>query len=346
MAKRKRKINFKGIILLVTLTALALFSAYIYGTYFNKTKFEMPKLTNPLKQQPKKINIVDVDSKSRPFAVMINNISVARPLQSGLQDAYIIYEIVTEGGITRYLALFKDQETERIGMIRSARHYYLDYALENDAYFAHHGQSPQALSDFRKLKVNTINSNHFLRDKSLKVAVEHTSYTTMELLQNAVTKSKYRNETNKPLLLNYVIDYNIKNEKNKKEAKNINIKYSNSSTSNFIYDTKNKVYKMQVNGKDNTDYVTKKAYTFKNIITYQVKNTTITGDGAGRQELDNIGTGEGYYITEGYAISIKWAKDSRESQTKYYKMDGTVLEVADGNTYIGIQPKGEKLEVN
>lgn len=64
---------------------------------------------------------------------MINNISVARPLQSGLQDAYLMYEIIVEGGITRYMALFMDQNTTRIGSIRSARHYFLDYALENDA---------------------------------------------------------------------------------------------------------------------------------------------------------------------------------------------------------------------
>lgn len=90
-----------------------------------------PKTT----EAAKKIKIVNPDTKSRPYAVMINNIGVARPLQSGLQDAYIIYEMIVEGGLTRYMALFLDQSTERIGSIRSARHYYLDYALENDAIY-------------------------------------------------------------------------------------------------------------------------------------------------------------------------------------------------------------------
>ena len=63
---------------------------------------------------------------------MINNINVARKAQSGLSDAYIVYEIVVEGGITRYLALFKDAPTTRIGSVRSARHYFIDYAEEND----------------------------------------------------------------------------------------------------------------------------------------------------------------------------------------------------------------------
>src|SRR5574344_1440904 len=66
--------------------------------------------------------IADKDSTSRPFAVMINNHPTARPLQSGLQDAYLVYEMLVEGGITRMMALFKDQTTSRIGSVRSARH--------------------------------------------------------------------------------------------------------------------------------------------------------------------------------------------------------------------------------
>ena len=70
-----------------------------------------------------KISIVNVNSKTRPYAVMINNIAAARPT-AGLQDAYIVYEIVVEGGITRYLALFKDVNVAKIGSVRSSRHYY------------------------------------------------------------------------------------------------------------------------------------------------------------------------------------------------------------------------------
>ena len=109
-----------------------------------------------LTEEEKRVKIVDLSTESRPYAVMINNIGTARPLQSGLQDAYLMYEIIVEGGITRYMALFMDQNTERIGSIRSARHYFLDYALENDAIYVHHGQSPQAQSDFKALNVDRL----------------------------------------------------------------------------------------------------------------------------------------------------------------------------------------------
>ena len=135
-----------------------------------------PSNDNQNQADIKKLKIVDENSKTRPYAVMINNISVARPLQSGLQDAYLMYEIIVEGGITRYMALFMDQNTTRIGSIRSARHYFLDYALENDAIYVHHGQSPQAQRDFSALGVDRIvvdNSKTGWRDKSLNVANIH-----------------------------------------------------------------------------------------------------------------------------------------------------------------------------
>ena len=82
----------------------------------------------------------------RPIAIMIDNHSDAWP-QAGLQKAYMVYEIIAEGGETRLMALFKGVDVDKIGPVRSARHYFIDYAMENDAIYVHFGQSPQAESD-------------------------------------------------------------------------------------------------------------------------------------------------------------------------------------------------------
>ena len=86
-------------------------------------------------------------------------------------------------------------------------------------------------------------------------------------------------------------------------------------------------------------------FTAKNIITYQVKNYTIYGDDKGRQTLDNIGSGEGWYISNGYAVPITWKKSSRASKTKYNYLSGEEVKVNDGNTYIQIQPSGRDLTI-
>ena len=289
----------------------------------------------------KKVNIVDVNTKSRPYAVMVNNVEGARKLQSGLQDAYLIYEMMVEGGITRYLALFLDQNTERIGSIRSARHYYLDYALENDAIYVHHGYSPQAREDWNLLGVDRIEVNESTtgwRDKSASKTYEFTLFTNIEKLNKGIGSK--RTERNNDLLLNYSADeIDLSQLEGAIPANKINIKYSSNTNNNYVYDNENKVYLRSVNGKSQDDYVTGKQLTVKNIIVYSIKYSGISGDDKGRQTIDNVGSGTGYYISGGYAVPITWHKDSRKSQTIYRYNNGQEITVNDGNTFIQIVPE-------
>jgi hypothetical protein len=348
---KKKKI---ALIVIGLLLIIAIVLGIYFGFFYDKDKGikDIIKKEETVEEEPK-ITIVDPDSKTRPYAVMINNVSVARPYQSGLQDAYIIYEMVVEGGITRYLALFKDVNVERIGTIRSSRHYYLDYVLENDAIYVHWGWSEMAQSDISTLGINNINGltyggTYFWKDKSLPVSTEHTAYSSTELLDKATAKLNYRTETNKDLLLNYSVEsVDLASDTTAKDATSIDIVYSSNTKNHYDYDEENKVYKRSVNGKAHTDYVTKEQYTFKNIIVYQVENTTIAGDYKGRQNLNNIGSGEGYYISEGKAVEITWSKSNREAQTVYkLKSTGEELKVNDGNTFIQIQPKGQTLTIS
>lgn len=347
--RRKRKLNKKA---KVTLILVFLIMVVVLGGSIFLSKddnIEKIKSKKNKVEEEKRLNIVDVDSDSRPYAVMINNINVARPLQSGLQDAYIIYEIIVEGGITRYMALFLDQNTERIGSVRSSRHYFLDYAMENDAIYVHHGQSPQAQSDFSKFNIDRIvvdNSSTGWRDTSLNVSSEHTLFTSIEKLNTKL--NSFRTKRQGDLLLDYSIDsVNLGEMEGAIVANSVSIKYSNYITSSYTYDSVNKVYKRFINDSEHKDYVTGQQYTFKNIITYKVKNYTLNdGEGKGRQDINNVGSGDGYYISEGYAVPIKWSKTSRSSQTEYTYLDGTEIKVNDGNTFIQIQPEDQTLTIN
>lgn len=309
----------------------------------NKNKENVKeKEVEELKEKTKNIKIVDLNSNSRPYAVMINNIDVARPYQSGLDDAYIVYEMIVEGGITRMMALFKDKDTKRIGSVRSSRHYYLDYALENDAIYVHFGWSPQAQSDISTLKINNINGLYddaFWRE-DLNVAYEHTAFTSIEKIEKVAKKKNYRMTTDAKLLLDYSEDeLDLSAKEDKVAANTVSIKYSNSYITSYKYNDVEKVYYRSVNNNAHTDYSTKKQYTAKNIIIAYVNNGLISNDNKGRQELENIGTGTGYYITNGVAIPITWEKASRSAQTIYKYNNGEKIVVNDGNTYIQIAPK-------
>ncbi|MDD2505106.1 MAG: DUF3048 domain-containing protein [Bacilli bacterium] len=346
--KTSKKVKSNKIIIgIIALLLIILGAIYIIDN--KKPKLILDNIIKFPKEEviEKKVEIVDIDSKTRPYAVMINNIGAARPLQSGLQDAYIIYEIIVEGGLTRYLALFSDVDVKRIGSIRSARHYFLDYALENDAIYVHHGQSPQAKTDFSKLGIDRIavdSSKTGWRDRTLKVSSEHTLFTSTENLAKGVGSK--RSEKNKDFLLKYSVDaLDLNKVENSKVANNVIVQYSGSVTSSYTYDSENKVYNRSVNNKEHKDYITGKQYSFKNILVYQVPNYSI-GDKSGRQNIDNIGSGTGYYISEGIAVPISWTKQSRSSKTIYKYENGEELVVNDGNTFIQIQPKNKTLTIN
>lgn len=336
----KKTIIIGSIVLAILIIGIVSFVIIKNGKKPNKDNTNKNE-TIKVEPESKKVKIVNEDSTSRPYAVMINNISVARRLQSGLQDAYIIYEIIVEGGISRYMALFMDQSTTRIGSIRSSRHYFLDYALENDAIYVHHGQSPQAQRDFRALSIDRVvvdNSKTGWRDTSLNVSSEHTLFTSIEKLNNGL--GNLRTTRNKNLLLNYSADeIDTSNIEDVLDANKINLVYSNGTKVYYEYNSDNKYYLRSTEIGPHVDYVTKEQYHFKNIIAYQVGNTTLNdGENKGRQEIDNIGSGKGYYFTDGKVIPIKWKKESRKSQTEYTLMDGTALKVNDGNTFIQIVP--------
>ena len=350
--RKKRKLSKKAKIVIVVILLLII-GVLVFFLLTGKDQPEKKKTKKKtITQEEEQIKIVDLSSNSRPYAVMINNNKAVWGYQAGLQDAYITYEMIVEGGITRMMALFRDKDTARIASVRSSRHYYLDYVLENDAIYAHIGWSPRAQSDISSLgidKINADNSSAFTWDSSLRnIAREHRAYTSMEKLRAAAEKKGYRTTTDQDLLLTYQAKpLDLASYEGAVPANTVRIPYSTSHLTSYGYDAENKVYKRYQNNMEHKDYVTGMQYTAKNIITYKVHNYTLNdGYSGGRQDLNNIGSGEGYYISEGYAIPITWEKTSRSSQTVYkVKATGKELVVNDGNTFIQIQPDSQTLTI-
>lgn len=295
-------------------------------------------------KEEKKVQIFQ--GNERPFAVMIDNHKDAWP-QAGLQKAYMVYEIVVEGGETRLMALFKGADVDKIGPVRSARHYFIDYAMENDAIYVHFGQSPQAASDIKKYSINDINGisedgSTFWRVKD-KTA-PHNAVTSMANLKKSAESKKFKTTSTEKSVLNYVTDE--VNLEDGESAETITIPHSQLQTVKYEYDSENKVYKRYARGVAQKDWDTKDAITTKNVIITYCDNYTLTDtENKGRQGLKNIGTFDGYYITNGKAIKIKCIKEARDSKTIYQDLQGNVIKVNDGNTFVNICPTDAEVTI-
>ncbi|MBQ4631271.1 MAG: DUF3048 domain-containing protein [Clostridia bacterium] len=282
-----------------------------------------------------------MQSDNRPVAVMIDNdVKESRP-QMGLESAYMVYEIIVEGGKSRMMALFKNHDLEKVGPIRSSRHYFLDYALEHDAIYCHAGWSPKAQSDISTLGVNNINGllggdeSVFWRDSTYD-NTWHNMYSGVDQLYEKATEQKgYRGTTEVEHTAYYEEDTELEDGENVSE---IDLPYSNWYRVSYEYDSEEKVYKRYVDGEEHMSQ-TGNILTAKNIIIYKVQNFNLKdNDNVGRQDLKNIGSGTGYYITNGKMIEIEWTKSSRTGKTVYTTEDGEELVLNPGNTFVQIVP--------
>lgn len=341
---KKKKSGTKIMIVVLVLFILGAGGLLAYQISKDKGKQETAVEEEPITAVLEEKEVQIFKGNDRPIAIMIDNHSDAWP-QAGLQKAYMVYEIVVEGGETRLMALFKGVDVEKIGPVRSARHYFLDYVMENDAIYTHFGESPQADSDIRKYSINEIDGiaedgTTFKRVKDK--ASPHNAVTSIEKLIESAKNKKFKMTSNKESVLNYVTD-----EVNLEEGQgaiSVTIPHSDLQTVKYVYDEENKVYQRYARGKKQTDWDSKEMITTKNIIITFCDNYTLQDkENKGRQGIKNIGTFDGYYITNGKAIKIKCIKNEREEQTVYQDLEGNEIKVNDGNTFVNICPTDAKV---
>ncbi len=291
-------------------------------------------------------NVKIYSGTDRPVAVMIDNNVNAWP-QYSINKAYIVYEIIVEAQETRLMALFKNKDVDMVGPVRSSRHYFLDYALENDAIYGHLGWSPKAKKDISSMGVNNINgqaydtgaartsASRYWREQSRKAP--HNAFTSIDSLYSIAKEKGYRTTSDAKSVLNYVAkEVNLENGAS---ANTVSIPYSATNIIKYEYNHELGKYERYSKGVKQKDGSTAEDVLVKNIIITFAKNYPISStDKKGRQQIDDVGTLDGYYITNGKAIKIKCVKKSRTEQTTYMDLEGNEIEVNDGNTFIQICP--------
>ena len=275
----------------------------------------------------------------RPVAIMVNNISVAQPVQTGLTKADIIYETEVEGGITRLLAVFKDfKNVSKVGTVRSARYDYIDLAMGHNAIYAHHGQdnyhAPAHLKDIDRIIVGTNNGG---QRQSNGLALEHTLYANGDKIWNSIKKQGI-NTTLKSMAEPWMsfsdgetpVTFTDK-------CLSVTVPFSYSYKTTFKYNNETGRYTRYFNNVERKDYNTKESVTVKNVF---VLNTTITSypgckDGKGHRKV-RLTSGDGYYCVNGTYIRIKWSKGASSNSFKFTKYDGSQLTVNPGNSWVCI----------
>lgn len=280
-------------------------------------------------------------ANKRPYAIMLNNIAYASP-QGGIEEAVILYEALVEGGITRLMGIYEELHPERIGSVRSARHYYVSIADEYDAIYVHYGHTKYAEAKIKELGIDTlsglsgIGTTVYYRDKSVKAP--HNAFASKDGIQKGTSQLGYRTEYKENSEIQHFTFYEEDTElASNKKADSIILPYSNSFTSSFAYNKEDKLYYREQFQKAHTDYNTKEQLKYKNIMIQYVKEWNIDKNGYQTMDIENS-SGAGVYITNGKAIDITWKKNESSKTMHYYDNNSNILQINPGKTYIGVFP--------
>jgi len=291
---------------------------------------------NPLSGLP----IEESAINNRPYAVVMGNSFASLP-QSGLASAEIIYEVLSEGSVTRLIAIFHDLTTTRIGSVRSARDYFLHFAIDHDAIFVHHGQSDTGATAIRNWGINNINGMNFdgstfWRDPfrwSRSNLREHSSFTSASNLIYRANALNYRTVTESAPIFGF---FDELTELSGGLATQIIVPYTTNHRPAFVFDPVTRTYSRSQFAAEHIDENTNEQVRVTNVIVQIVNSRVIAGDRYGRRQFDLIGSGTGWLFSNGTYEEITWVKTARDAPTIWRGANGEQLMLNPGNTWINV----------
>lgn len=324
----------KSVLAVLIVVILALGGSIIY--LINSVSFETMEQVAIKKKVVEKIyspltgvEVSEEDSKRPVTAVMIENSPEARP-QSGIKDAGVVFESVTEGGITRFMLLYQEAKPDVIGPVRSVRPQFASWVSAFDAGLAHVGGSDIPLQKLRSGQIKDLdqffNAGAYTRVKNR--AAPHNVYTTEAKLQ-ALNKAKGYNSSS-------FTNWKRKTKESPSEAptaKAITVPVSTGIFSDsYNWDAASNTYLRAQGGVAHTDRE-KGQIAPKVVIVMQVPHDIIR-DSNKYSYPDVNGNGKAWLFQDGIVSEISWSKANDRSQIRFSDVENKDVELNPGQTWI------------
>ncbi len=279
--------------------------------------------------------------KPEYFAVVVENSPAARP-QRGLAAASVVYEMLTEGGITRFLAFYSGRSSVPIGPVRSLRSYIIDIASQHGTVLAYCGGSPDALRTVAELNYPSIDEfaeeRAFYRDNARRAP--HNLYTRAESILQCAQEMGYRAEFAES---GYVFKERVAPEQSSRSE--ITISYSPGYSVKWEYDSVSNSYLRSIVQKPHVDFNTGRQIEAKNVILEVIAAEVI--DDEGRLSMELAGRGEAVIFSGGQVTRGQWVRLSARSEPAIYVTEaGGRIELCPGNTWVQMVPARTAVKIN
>ena len=284
----------------------------------------------------------DAPESTRPLAVMVDNLQTALP-QRGLQSADLVCEAVTEGGVTRLMAVFSDYTAmPPTGPVCFARGEHVRLLLGLDALYLYAGASPDAaelmaqyLPDARILDGQDRTGALSLdTQRSQSMDSAYCWFTDGELFSAAA--ERYALDTTPDEAPRAVFQFVPYTEEKRRladgSAKEVYVRFSSYANSTFLYDEDTGQYVKSQFGAPHLDENTGEAITFDNLLILFVAAGGDTSGGDGGQG------GPGCYLCGGRYELIRWMQAAPDAPLSILADDETLTLTAinPGRSYVAV----------
>jgi hypothetical protein len=283
---------------------------------------------------------------------MFDNFVDARP-QVGLENADLVFEVVAEGGITRFLGVFWRGEPGRIVPVRSARVYYLDWAAELDAIYVHWGWAKSRGAADVPSAVARLELRHFdgffLAEPYFFRAPDrvgpHNGIADTEALWKLAAE---RGWTGPPQTegWRFKTDQPERAQAAGAAAPTIDLGFGGPLASAYSvrwqYDAKSNGYLRSQGGAPHKDGGSGRRLQAKNVAV-MVTNARSAGDGTAHLLYDTVGGGNAVVFQDGVAVPGTWSKPDTFSRTRFFDAAGDEIAFNRGQTWVEVLSVGDPL---
>ncbi|MFD2629547.1 DUF3048 domain-containing protein [Oceanobacillus kapialis] len=272
---------------------------------------------------------------NRIVSVMVNNHTKARP-QTGLSKADIVFEILAEGRITRFLALFQSEMPEVVGPVRSAREYYFTLADDYNALYVYHGAAGFVNDMIADRGIDHLNGSLYDNDGNLFKReafrqAPHNSYLQLGAVYDVAESKGYEASADVQPLPFVSADAEVSGE----AAQHIEIVYSEKPMEivEFDYEASAGVYNRFNDGEQTVELNSEEPIQAANVFIVETSHEVI--DDQGRRAVDMASGGDAYLLQKGKVQQLQW--ENREGRIVPVK-DGEVVGFVPGKTWINVIP--------
>lgn len=322
----------KLVIILSIVGVLVIGGGVATGLYFIFRSPEAPPAASQQEPEPEPAEPVysmltgvevanEAVAKEAVTAVMIENSLEARP-QSGLKNSGVVFEATTEGGITRFMALYQQEKPTLIGPVRSVRPHYIDWVAAFDASIAHVGGSYQALVEIRNGKYKDLdqffNPNTYWR--ATDRYAPHNVYTNFSRLDAWNKEKKYNSSSFTGF---------TRTDSEAAEtptASSVSVTISGPLfNSSYTYNAATNTYDRSQAGSPHTDR--ENGRISPRVVV--VMKVPVNGN-----RVTVTGSGEAFIFQDGLVTKGTWKKQNKTSQITFTDAQGNDIPLARGQTWI------------